>query len=231
MVLSGHPDDEMIWFGGLIPYYAGQQGKQVLVVCACFHVYNRRLELLDCLWTCGVRIYPVFAGLEDIITQNVNTIFQTWGRQRTYELVAQLYRRYRPSVVVLHDENGEYGHGVHRAFSLAGRAAVAIAADPEQLVETQDQYPVYDVPKVYVHLWKENQIWMDWHQPLSAFGGLTAYEVAEKGFQCHVSQIGPGKRWDMEEALGGQWDNSLFGLFHTTVGYDVIGEDMFENID
>lgn len=230
MVLSGHPDDEMLWFGGMIPYYAMARDKQVLVVCATFCVYNRRLELLDCLWTCGVRVYPVFARLEDVLTQDVNTIFNTWGRQRAYNLVAQLYRQYRPSVVALQDEKGEYGHGVHRAFSLAGRMAVDIAADPNALADTQEQYPPYEVPKVYVHLWKENQIQMDWHQPLEALGGLTAYEVAEKGFACHVSQIGPGKRWDMEEALGGQWDNSLFGLFHTTVGPDVLGGDLFENI-
>lgn len=225
MLLSGHPDDEILWFGGLIPYYAGQELKQVVVVCATFNVYNRRLELLDCLWKCGVRVYPVFAGFEDKITQDVNAIYALWGRQRAFDTIAKLYRQYRPSVVVLQDEKGEYGHGVHRAFSLAGRSAVAIAADPEKL--TDSGLEPYDVPKVYMHLWKENTITMDWHQPLSAFGGMTAQDVAREAFKCHVSQ--QGKRWQVED--GGIWDNSQFGLFHTTVGVDEKGGDMFEHID
>lgn len=225
MVLAGHPDDEILWFGGLIPYYAGQMQKKVLVVCAAFNVYNRRLELLDCLWTCGVRIYPVFAGFEDIITQNVNTIFDSWGRQKTVNKVATLYRTYQPSVVVLQDEKGEYGHGVHRAFSWAGRQAITVAADADKLKDTG--LAAYDVPKVYMHLYAENQIQMDWHQPLSYFGGMTAQDVAREAFKCHVSQ--QGKRWQVED--GGIWDNSLFGLYYTTVGLDVIGGDMFENID
>ena len=225
MVLAGHPDDEILWFGGLIPYYAGQMQKKVLVVCAAFNVYNRRLELLDCLWTCGVRIYPVFAGFEDIITQDVNTIFASWGKQKTINKVATLYRTYQPKVVVLQDVKGEYGHGVHRAFSLAGREAIAVAKDPEKL--TDSGLEAYDVPKVYVHLYEENQIQMDWHQPLSYFGGMTAQDVAREAFKCHVSQ--QGKRWQVED--GGIWDNSLFGLYYTTVGVDVIGGDMFEHIE
>ncbi len=141
--------------------------------------------------------------------------------------IAALYRQYRPKVVVLHDLQGEYGHGAHRALSDCGMAAVAVAADPEQQEETMLAWGVWDVPKVYVHLWPENQIRMDWNQPLRAFGGRTAFEVAEAGFACHVSQVAKGY-WSMQE--GGPYDNSLFGLYHTAVGQDVRKNDLFEHI-
>jgi len=81
------------------------------------------------------------------------------------------------------------------------------------------------VPKVYVHLWPENPVQYDWHVPLARFDGLTSFEVATLGFACHVTQQ---EDWAME--LGGEYDNSLFGLYRSTVGPDVTGGDVFENI-
>ena len=67
---------------------------------------------------------------------------------------------------------------------------------------------------------------MDWWQPLSAFGGMTAQDVAREAFLCHKTQQDRG--WAVLD--GGELDNSLFGLYHTTVGPYVAGGDMFENL-
>ena len=64
MLFSTHPDDEVLWFGGLLPTYAGEQDKEVLVINAVFSTYRRKLELLDSLWTCGVENYPIFFGFK-----------------------------------------------------------------------------------------------------------------------------------------------------------------------
>ena len=64
---------------------------------------------------------------------------------------------------------------------------------------------VWQVPKVYIHLWEENQLAMDWHQPLAAFDGLTAQEVARRAYACHTSQ--QQKQWAVLD--GGIYDNSL----------------------
>lgn len=82
-----------------------------------------------------------------------------------------LYRQYRPQVVVAHDKHGEYGHGAHQAVSDAARKATKLATDETQCVGTVKTLGVWQVPKVYVHLWEENQLAMDWHQPLAAFDG------------------------------------------------------------
>ena len=225
MLFSAHPDDEVLWFGGLLPEYAGARGQEVLVVNSCFVSFDRRLELLDCLWTCGVRTYPVFLGYADVCTNQRDKILQRWGWEKTLQDVVTLYRQYKPDVVMLHDIEGEYGHGAHRALSLAGREAAEAAADETQFAQSAQVFGTWDVPKVYVHLYPENALQLNWHVPLDALEGRTAYEVAERAFQCHRSQAGV---WAME--AGGQYDNSLFGLWRSKVGADILKTDLFENL-
>ena len=228
LLIAGHPDDEVLWFGGLLPTYAGERGLDVLVACGAHNSYYRRLELCDCLWACGVTIYPEFLNYTDVISGDIREIYKHWGSQsRVLGDIVRLYRQYRPDVVVLHAENGESGHGAHKALSLAGREAVTLAASAEEYPETAELYGVWNVPKVYVHLWEENRITMDWHVPLTRFGGMTGMEVAALGFEKHISQ---SSKTYYSVHDGGDTDCSLFGLFHTTVGPDVEKADMFENI-
>ena len=225
MLLSGHPDDEVLWFGGLLPFYAGEQNKNVLVVNASYAREDRRLELLDCLWACGVRIHPVFLAYPDVCTFQKTNVMQRCEWQHARDDVAVLYRRYKPDVVVLHDEKGEYGHGVHQVIAEAGREAAQLAQDAGYDPQSGEAYGLWEIPKIYMHLQQENQVQMNWHVPLETFGGLTAYEAAEQAFLCHKSQLG---KWKMQ--IGGEYDNSLFGLWRSTVGADLMKEDLFENI-
>ena len=52
LLLAAHPDDEVLMFGGTLPYYAGQLNKRVLVASMTTPSTRRRSELLDSLWTC-----------------------------------------------------------------------------------------------------------------------------------------------------------------------------------
>ena len=227
MLIAGHPDDEVLWFGGLLPTYAGEQGKDVLVVNGAFNNYLRRLELLDCLWTCGVDIYPVLLRYIDVISWDITEVYEKWGgRAKVIDDLVGLYRQYQPDVVVLHAVRGESGHGAHQALSDTGRAAVSLAADAESSPESAELYGTWQVKKVYVHLWEEDQITMDWHVPLERFGGLDSFAVASLGFEQHISQ--QGRAYSMKD--GGETDCSLFGLFYTAVGPDVEKNDMFEHI-
>lgn len=228
MQIVAHPDDEILWFGGMLPTYAGEEKKDVLVVCSSYGVFNRRQELLDCLWTAGVRLYPVFLEkLYDIIEPpSVEAVLDAWDRTHAFHLVTTLLRKHQPDVLVLQDTKGEYGHRVHQAIVYVAQKSVAYASDATFEPDTALRHGLWDVPKVYIHLYPENQIRMDWNKPLSAFGGKTGHEVAAEAFLCHVSQL---KRWEYADSE--KYDNSVFGLWHTTVGPDVIGGDMFENID
>ena len=60
LVLSGHPDDEILFFGGAIPTYAGERKLRVVVAYLTCGTkgdgtQNRRSELLNGLWHMGVR--------------------------------------------------------------------------------------------------------------------------------------------------------------------------------
>jgi LmbE family N-acetylglucosaminyl deacetylase len=226
MLFSTHPDDEVLWFGGLLPYYAGEMDMDVLVINAVYAHYYRRQELLAALWTCGVDIYPVMLGYPNQ-QDSVEEVIAEWEvkNRRPKDRMVALIRQYRPDVVMLHDTEGEYGHTAHKAFSWLGQQGVERAADPAQHAESAAQWGVWDVPKTYIHLWPENQIRMDWKQPLTAFGGKTGLEVAAEGFACHATQQ---ERWRVQD--GGEYDNALFGLWRTTVGFDQQGTDLFENI-
>ena len=82
------------------------------------------------------------------------------------------------------------------------------------------------MPKCYLHLYAENIIDMDWQQPLEAFGGETAFQVAEEAFRCHKSQ----QSTDYRVKDSGPCDCSLFGLYRTLVGPDEAKDDFFEHL-
>ena len=87
-------------------------------------------------------------------------------------------------------------------------------------------------------MYDQNTIEMDWDQPLSAFGGRTGYQVAEAGYQWHVSQHEAGQKnpdtgkfeYFIVEPRESKYSCYRYGLAYTTVGYDVNGNDFFENI-
>lgn len=228
MFLSGHPDDEVLWFGGAIPYYSVFREKKVLVVCAAMNVPYRRLELMDCLWACGNKVHPVFSILYDDSPRQMNKLLSEWGgKDKCLQRVTGYYRRYKPDVVLLHGVKGEYGHMVHKTVSWLGRECAPLAADPAVYPEQVGQWGTWDIPKIYVHLYEENPIAMDWWQPLDCFGGRTAQDVSRDAMLWHKSQIGHG--WTVQDH--GDYDNSLFGLYQTNVGEDILKNDFFENIE
>ena len=227
MLIAGHPDDELLWFGGLLPYYAGQLQKRTLVICCAMSARLRQHELCDALWACGVRVHPVYLKRLDFSDTSLNLVLKKWhAKDETLEIVTGLIRRHKPEVLVLQDVNGEYGHGIHKAGCWLGREGSAAAADPQRFPEQAESLGVWEIPKVYIHLWPENQIRMDWKKPLSAFGGKTGLEAAQDALQFHRSQVIHG--WTVTE--GGEYDNSLFGLYHSSVGPDEEGNDLFEHI-
>jgi hypothetical protein len=67
---------------------------------------------------------------------------------------------------------------------------------------------------------------MDWQKPLASFSGKTAIRVAEEAFKMHVSQQ-KGEH-NMENVA--QYDSSLFGLYHSAAGPDIMKDDFFENL-
>ena len=227
LVLAAHPDDEVVMFGGTLPYYAGQLDKKVLVATMTTPSTRRRSELLDSLWTCGVKDYPVFGSFADKYFRSMSAAYKLWGTRKVRSFVVELYRKHQPEVVVTHDKRGEYGHGAHQLCADVARAAVGYAANPENYVDIYEQYGTWQVKKLYLHLAKEGALEMDWDAPLSAFDGKTGFEVAQDAYQKHRSQHQFGF-----EVYGrkSRYSSYRFGLVHTTVGPDRQMNDFLENI-
>lgn len=242
LVLAGHPDDEILFFGGAIPTYAGERRLSVVVAYLTCGTNSkgtemRRSELLNGLWEMGVRTYPEFGGFFDAYSKSLSKAYDNWGKTKVYKWVVSLLRRYRPEVVVSHDVNGEYGHGAHRVCADALLRCVAAAADETQYPDSRT-LGAWQVKKLYLHLYRENPVEMDWDQPLAAFDGRTGYEMALAAYQWHASQHEYGQKnaktgkFEYFSVEGRDSDYSCyrFGLAYTAVGPDEAGGDFFEHI-
>lgn len=242
VLFSAHGDDEQLFFAGLLPYYGAERGYQVQVVYLTDHRNQgarRRHEMLDGLWAVGIQTYPVFGSFGDYYAMSLSEAYSRYEkkgvtREELLGFVVEQLRRFRPKVAVGHDLNGEYGHGMHRLYADLLCQAVQISQDREAYPELAERYGVWDVPKTYLHLYGGNVIWMDWDQPLEAFDGMTAYQVTKQlGFASHPSQHGYYS-WFFEDrdkaADIPEYSPCWYGLYRSTVGEDVHGNDFFENL-
>ena len=226
MLVSAHQDDEFIYMGGTIPYYSVVRDARVTVVYMTDCGRHRRREALRGLWTAGLRNYPEFINLKDKRISSFDKSVSLWGgKTHVLEVLVERIRKYKPEVIVTHDLNGEYGHNQHKITARAMKYAIAAAADPEYFPGSAAQYGTWQVKKLYNHLYKKNQIKMDWTTKLPELGGKSPLQVAKLGYAEHVSQ----QRY-FQVVNGGKYDNALFGLAYTAVGPDVVGGDMLENI-
>lgn len=229
LFLATHADDELIFFGGGIPTYAAERKKKTVVAYLANCGKRRTHELLNGLWSMGVRNYPVISPFEDTAQKTLTKTYEKMGgKNRVRNWVISLFRQYKPKVVVTHDENGEYGHAQHKICAAVAKAAYDAAADPAQNPESAEKYGLWQVQKLYLHLGKENRITMDWNVPLDALGGITGLEAAVRAFEYHVSQ----HEYAMNVTkTGKQYDNRIFGLIRSEVGPDTRDGDFLENID
>ena len=244
LLFTSHADDEQLFFAGVLPYYAGELGLRVQVAYFTDHINEpgRRHELLNGLWTVGVRNYPEISDFPDQYSETYDgALYNLKAHGFTEDDVlayqTMLLRRFKPLVAVGHDLEGEYGHGQHKLNSGTLTKAVELATDAANYPDSATQYGTWDTPKLYLHLYGENQIIMDWDTPLEAFGGKTAFQVTQDGFQCHKSQHftwfntwlnGSGTITKASQIT--QHSPQKYGLYRTIVGEDVAKNDFFENI-
>lgn len=246
MLCSTHSDDEQLFFAGILPYFAGELKLNVQVVyfTSPFSYHERTHEQLNGLWEVGVRCYPIYGELVDKYSE---TKADAYAHQEKYgitkddmiEFQVEMLRRFKPLVVIGHDFKGEYSHGQHMINTETLTEALELAADETCCPESADKYGIWDTPKTYIHLYSENQIVMDWDQPLEAFDGKTAFQVTQDGFSHHTSQhwtwfygwiYGKNGNKITKATEIKTYSPCKYGLYRTTVGLDSGIGDMFENL-
>ncbi len=245
LLFSSHADDEQLFFAGILPYYAGELGYRVQVAYFTDHKNEpgRRHELLDGLWTVGIRNYPVISDYLDKYSTTyegalTNLEAQGYTEDDVIAYQTMLLRRFKPLVAIGHDLKGEYGHGQHMLNAGTLIKAVELAADENAYPDSVLTCGTWNTPKLYLHLYEENQIILNWDTPLESFNGKTAFNVSQEGFNCHSSQH---NTWFNTWLNGSNGTNTTaanikqhspcqFGLYRSTVGEDINKNDFFENI-
>ncbi len=222
LVFSAHLDDELLWFGGAIPSYVAR-GKTVGVVYMTGLDIIRVNEALNAMWRCGVKSHPLFLNFPDQRTYSYQQAVELWGDKALRDIVVTL-RRYKPEVVLTHDKNGEYGHYQHCLTSDLLVEAVKMAADESYDPVSAEQYGVWQVKKLYLHLGEENTIYMPWDDLVDE-SGLTSLDLAYAAYDCYPSQM---DRYTMDSGV--LYDYHLFSLVYSSVGEDTLKNDFFENI-
>jgi len=228
LVFSTHADDEILFLGGVLATYAGQQNLNVQV-CYMTNYWDgdrrREHEKLDGLWASGVKHYPVNSNFWDKYAESVEEALNYYDYDEVLQYITTQIRRFKPMIVVTQDLNGEYGHGGHMLLAKTVCESVDNSKDSSFCPESAAAYGVWDTPKTYLHLYGENKLTMDLRQPLSNMNERTAIEVAKEAYLKHDSQ-----QWCWFY-VSDEYEYSCadFGLYRTTVGTDT-SNDMLENI-
>ena len=249
MIFSTHADDEVLFFAGIMPTYL-DRGKKVHVVYLARHDVGKHTnpkrlhEQLDGLWTLGIKDYPTFgivpdqySKIKEYTPKGKKEILETVEKQLeenkiTDDDIITFYTneilKYKPKVIVGHDEYGEYGHGQHVLNTYILKKTI------NKLNNTD-----YKVNKVYLHLYDlNNSTVIDFDIPLKKYEGQTAYQMAQRAFSKHVTQQKSkypqwlnGANNDYTTAKEIQNYNPMYwGLYYTNVGKDEKKNDLFEHI-
>ncbi|MBQ8397481.1 MAG: PIG-L family deacetylase [Clostridia bacterium] len=246
LLFSTHSDDEHLFFAGILPDCIDRGlAAQVVYMTQHFDTHNRPHEQLNGLWAVGVRNYPIVGPFPDLYSTSLaaaRTIYAGRGYEEDdfIAYAVEQIRRFRPQVVIGHDVNGEYNHGAHIVNTAALQAALEISADPTAYPDSAAAWGTWDVPKTYLHLWPERTVTMNWDKPLDFYGGKTAFEVSNLGYNEHYSQHWTWfTRWIRGTTAAPitaaaqitTYSPCAYGLWRTTVGDDTPGvNDFFEHI-
>ena len=228
MVISAHQDDEYLFLGGTIPYVCAK-GLDVGLVYMTNGGRSRYTEAMDGLWTAGLRTHPIFMNWRDQKVKSYKTALKTWSQNGVdpQKEIVRLIRKYKPELIVTQDLEGEYGHTQHKLTARLVADAIPLAKDASYDPESVAEYGVWEVKKVYLHLYKENQIEMDWDAPLSADSPISPMFLAQEAFDKHRSQQ---RAYSMNREAK-TYNNRLFGLYYTAVGPDEAKNDFLEHLD
>lgn len=246
MLMPTHSDDEHLFFAGILPYCSAH-GIKAQVVYTVNHNDSlvRPHELLNGLWEAGVTHYPVIGKAPDLYSMGLSAaerVFAGAGYDHDYFVAWQVenLRRFKPLVVVEHADDGEYGHGAHILNNVTMKEAAELSADPESYPDSAEKYGVWDLPKLYVHVYGKRSIVLNWDEPLEYFGGRTAFQVSQDAYRHHESQQVFSSLSDWLYGKDGKSVTAAyqigpnspcrFGLYRTTVGEDIEKKSFFENV-
>lgn len=235
LLFSAHSDDEHLFFAGLLPTVLNQ-GKSAQVVYLTRHENNpiRFDEQLNGLWVLGMKNYPIIGFVKDAYSKSLEGALYNLGKDNynlddVVHFEVDMIRRFKPEVVVNHDEFGEYGHGQHILSTYALKEALPYLANKDY----ESKYPPFEPYKIYLHLYKKHPIKMNYDIPLEMYAGKTAFNMSMDAFREHKSQLHLiySKWFNYKSAKEIEKYSPLdYGLYYSTVGYENEDNNMFYKV-
>lgn len=204
--------EETVSLGGLLPRYANEQGIKTSILYVSNDYGNLVGENLNALKAMGLDIYPVYLRKEDHNAPSLSRMQQYW---KSNELCAQLARYFdiiRPSVIVVADPDDELSRPREQYT-----AQCMVDYCKKDGFRQSHGY----VQKLY-SLDVNGTTVIDWTTPAATEGEPTAFELANRGYECYNSQKLYQRELDASTA---------FELEYSTVGEDAICTDLMENVD
>ncbi len=242
LLISGHSDDEHVFFAGLLPTYIAR-GYKVQVAYFTRHFNNslRYHELLDGLWQIGMTNYPIISEIPDIHSHDLQKSLNDLKKANVSEddaikFQVELIRRTHPEVIVTHATDGEYGHGQHKLSNYILRKAIEVSNDKKAYPDIP--YKTWMPKKVYFHSSKPSDVYLDNDIPLEYYDGKTAFEMSQEAFKFHQSQHTGwiytwiyGEHGDITKSTQiTTYNPNYYELYYSSVGEDKENKDLFENI-
>ncbi|MCR5073441.1 MAG: phosphodiester glycosidase family protein [Clostridiales bacterium] len=178
MVFISHPGDEVTFFSGLLATYAGEYGYSTRVIyltCGSEELRTRSTEALKML---GVTLAPEYLDFPAAYFDTYSHALNSIKNNTLPGLFVELIRKYKPTIVVTHEIDGEYGHGMHTLCAKKVVEAVGQSGNVKRLVKSAKKYGAHTVSRLWLHgLNAEGALTIDRCVPLAFAEGKTALEL------------------------------------------------------
>lgn len=207
LIITAEPGMEWMQFGAAIPTYTKEKNvKTGVLYISDYGKRARAYEALSGLQTAGYTTYPMFAGYQSDSYDDYKTTAAQFDRRAFVEYLKEQINALSPKVIVTHG-----GSDVSGAHSLVAECVqIAVVECPS----VQKLYCFGADSSVATTV-------IDMNQPLVAYAGKTAAEVAQTAYEQHVSRKLFGLTID---------STSAYTLAYSTVGEDEQKNDLLEHI-
>jgi len=185
MLVCAHPGDEYLFLGGVLPLYAGEQGRSTVVVYLCESNEESQSSAKKALLRFGDKAQAVFGSFSANYASTEEEQLQYWNSREVITYLVGIIRQYKPAVVLTHQPLGEYGNGAHIVASNSTFMAVRYAPDSGRYPESSASYGAWQVQRLFFHQYGENLITLDRSQPIARFNDMTALEMDQQGYACY----------------------------------------------